>query len=251
VTGDAGTFAVTTSGGFPIPSLSETGPLPSGVTFVDNNNGTATLSGTPAAGSGGTYPITITASNGVAPDATQAFTLTVNQSAAITSKSRAAFTKEVLGSFTPMATGYPAPTVTESGALPTGVTFAGGELSGTPTVTGTFHITFTADNGVGADAIQRFTLKVLGFHVTTKILPNGTQGVAYSAKLKALGGTAPYVWATLTAPPGGLTLSSKGLLHGTVPTTVAAGTYGFNVQVTDATLPTHQVATATVEITVG
>jgi hypothetical protein len=60
--------------------LTETGTLPSGVTFVDNGNGTATLAGTAADGTAGTYPITITAFNDVAPDATQAFTLTVNAS---------------------------------------------------------------------------------------------------------------------------------------------------------------------------
>ena len=48
------------------------------MTFTDNGNGTATLAGTPAAGTGGTYPFTITAANGVLPDATQSFTLTVN-----------------------------------------------------------------------------------------------------------------------------------------------------------------------------
>ena len=52
------------------------------MTFTDNGDGTATLSGTPAAGTGGTYPITITATNGVSPDATQTFTLTVDQAAA-------------------------------------------------------------------------------------------------------------------------------------------------------------------------
>jgi hypothetical protein len=35
------------------------------------------LSGTPAAGSEGVYPIVVTASNGTAPDATQDFTLSV------------------------------------------------------------------------------------------------------------------------------------------------------------------------------
>ena len=49
------------------------------MTFVDNGDGTATLAGTPAAGTGGTYALTITATNGVAPDATQSFTLTVDQ----------------------------------------------------------------------------------------------------------------------------------------------------------------------------
>jgi len=74
--GAAGSFTVTATG-VPTPSLSESGALPSGVTFVNNGNGTATLSGTPASGMAGTYPITITASNGVTPAATQSFTLTV------------------------------------------------------------------------------------------------------------------------------------------------------------------------------
>ncbi len=74
--GSAGTFTVTTTG-VPTATISETGALPSGVTFTDNGNGTATLAGTPAAGTGGTYPITITAANGVLPNASQGFTLTI------------------------------------------------------------------------------------------------------------------------------------------------------------------------------
>lgn len=80
--GAAGSFAVTTTGS-PVPGLSEVGTLPSGVTFVDNGNGTATLAGTPAAGSNGTYALTLTASNGIAPDATQAFTLIVSAPPAV------------------------------------------------------------------------------------------------------------------------------------------------------------------------
>ena len=83
--GSSGTFNVTATG-TPTPTLTKTGALPSGVTFVDNHNGTATLSGTPAAGTGGTYAISITAANGVNPDASQAFTLTVNQAPAVTSQ---------------------------------------------------------------------------------------------------------------------------------------------------------------------
>jgi hypothetical protein len=77
-TGRAGNFTVTTSG-VPTPSLSESGALPSGVSFTDNGDGTATLAGTPADGTGGTYPLTITASNGISPDASQTFTLTVQE----------------------------------------------------------------------------------------------------------------------------------------------------------------------------
>ncbi len=75
--GTAGSFAITTTG-TPTPSLAETGTLPSGVTFQYDGNGTATLSGTPSSGSGGTYSLTITASNGVGTNASQSFTLAVN-----------------------------------------------------------------------------------------------------------------------------------------------------------------------------
>jgi CSLREA domain-containing protein len=74
VEGTAGTFTVTTTGN-PRPSLSESGPLPNGVHFTDNGDGTATLTGIPTVA--GQFPITISATNGVPPAATQTFTLTV------------------------------------------------------------------------------------------------------------------------------------------------------------------------------
>lgn len=75
---ETGTFTVTATG-VPTPSLAETGPLPAGVTFQDNGNGTATLSGTPAPGTEGTYSLTFIASNGVGAPATQNVTLTVSR----------------------------------------------------------------------------------------------------------------------------------------------------------------------------
>ncbi|HEY1806688.1 MAG TPA: choice-of-anchor Q domain-containing protein, partial [Terracidiphilus sp.] len=73
--GTNGYFTVTTNGS-PNPSLSESGSLPNGVTFTNNGDGTATLTGT--ATQSGTFPFTITATNGTSPDAVQNFTLTVN-----------------------------------------------------------------------------------------------------------------------------------------------------------------------------
>ena len=75
-TGQAATFTLTSSG-FPTAALSVQGTLPAGVTFTDNGDGTATLEGAPAGGTGGVYRLTITAANDVAPAATQEFTLTV------------------------------------------------------------------------------------------------------------------------------------------------------------------------------
>jgi hypothetical protein len=74
--GSAGTFTMTTTGS-PTATLLESGALPSGVTFHNNGDGTATLAGTPAARTAGTYPLSITASNAVAPNATQSFSLVV------------------------------------------------------------------------------------------------------------------------------------------------------------------------------
>src|SRR5262249_45938302 len=63
-----------TATGFPVSAFSETGTLPGGVTL---DGTTGQLGGKPDAGSAGSYPITITAKNGVGSDATQQFTLTV------------------------------------------------------------------------------------------------------------------------------------------------------------------------------
>jgi hypothetical protein len=74
--GTVGSFTVRATG-TPAPTLGENGSLPSGITF---NAGTGLLSGTPAAGTNGTYNITFTANNGVSPTASQSFTLTVSPS---------------------------------------------------------------------------------------------------------------------------------------------------------------------------
>ena len=73
--GAAATFTIATTGA-PTAAISETGVLPAGVTLTDNGDGTATLASTSATAAG-VYQFTIDASNGVGPDATQAFTLTV------------------------------------------------------------------------------------------------------------------------------------------------------------------------------
>ncbi|MDR6120082.1 hypothetical protein QE370_003266 [Aeromicrobium sp. SORGH_AS981] len=86
--GEAGSFTVTTVAGYPSDTaLTVAGDLPSGLSFVDNGDGTATLAGTPANGSAATYPVTVEASNAKL-SSTQDVTLTVSlatQTVAITS----------------------------------------------------------------------------------------------------------------------------------------------------------------------
>ena len=91
-----------------------------------------------------------------------AFGLT-NAAPLFTSAATATFEVGVPGSFTVRASGSPAPTLAESGALPSGVIFspASGLLSGTPTSAGTFPLQFTASNGIAPDATQDFVLNVI------------------------------------------------------------------------------------------
>ncbi|GEM_PF-1343819 len=79
--GSVGAFNVTTAGLPDVSSITQTGSLPTGVTFTDNGDGTASLTGIPAAGTNSVYPLVFTATNGIVPDAVQSFTLSVEQAA--------------------------------------------------------------------------------------------------------------------------------------------------------------------------
>jgi nitrogen regulatory protein PII-like uncharacterized protein len=161
--GSGNSFAIVTTGA-PTNIITESGALPAGVSFNDDtNDDEATLSGNPT--QNGVFPITLTAHNGVGPDAVQNFTLTVDQAAAITTAAATMFTVGTSGLFTVTTTGFPDDTITESGALPSGVSLVdngnnSATLAGTPTQGGVFPITLTAHNAVSSDAVQHFTLTV-------------------------------------------------------------------------------------------
>jgi ELWxxDGT repeat protein/autotransporter-associated beta strand protein len=110
--GTSGSFTVTTEPGFPVPTvIKEDGPLPEGVLFKDKGDGTATLSGTPAVGSGAKYNLTFTAyNNNFTEQSEQQFTLIVSEAPTITSQDSATFTVGV-AAISPVTTdgGYPTP----------------------------------------------------------------------------------------------------------------------------------------------
>lgn len=154
-------FAITTSG-YPNAALTETGSLPSGVTFVDNGDGTATISGTPGTGVGGVYTLTINATNGIGAPATQAFTITVNQAPAISSAASATVTHGTASAFQVTASGFPAPTYSLLGTLPTGVSIVHGTgvlKTTASTPAGIYTFTVTAANST-ATTTQTFALTV-------------------------------------------------------------------------------------------
>jgi hypothetical protein len=109
--------------------------------------------------------LTITASNGVNPVASETFTLIVDEVPQISSANSANFTVGTNGSFQLTATGYPGSTYSESGALPAGLSFSNvtGLLTGTPLANtgGSYTLHFTPTNAAGTGATQTFTLIVL------------------------------------------------------------------------------------------
>ena len=173
VVGTFGTFTVRTSPPVPSATVSFTGTLPQGISFVPNGDGTATVGGTAAAASEGSYPINITASNGTLPNAMQTFTITVQdappvpQAPVITSAATGSFMVGTAGTFTITATGTPTPSFTLIGAQPSWLSFVD-NTDGTATLSGTpdadsdlsYSFTITARNGVSPNATQDFTLTV-------------------------------------------------------------------------------------------
>jgi hypothetical protein len=80
VVGQPVNTAIATEPGQPTPSISLSGgiTLPAGLSLTDNHDGTATISGTPAPGTAGTYPMTLLAQASVTypmPDGTLSGTL--------------------------------------------------------------------------------------------------------------------------------------------------------------------------------
>ncbi|MDD3948633.1 MAG: putative Ig domain-containing protein, partial [Anaerolineaceae bacterium] len=224
--GSLGSFTFTSSGS-PTSQITYTGTLPVGVGFVDNGDGTAKLEGTPATGTEGVYELTITASNGVLPEDTQTFTLTVVPAPAapiITSPAITNFKVGIPGSFTVTATGNPSPTFSYTGSLPDGVTLtSAGLLSGTAAegTGGVYSLTITASNGVEPDDTQSFTLVVSEApEFTSEDNTTFTAGMLGSFTITTSGYPKPAI-TTGDALPAWLSLVDQGdgtaILSGTPP----------------------------------
>jgi Putative Ig domain len=124
-----------------------------------------------------------------------------------------------------------------SGVLPAGLTAAidvsglSVDLVGTPTEAGYFDIWFNVVNQNGQNSYLYHRLVVDYINplvITTSTLSNIVTGQAYSQLLSGYGGTPPYTWTLDSSSPvlpGGITLSSSGLLAGTT----SATTYTANV----------------------
>ena len=162
VAGRNSTYTITTTG-YPTPSLYQSGALPSGLTFVDNGNGTATISGTPEAASSGVYPVTIAASSS-SGTVTETIDLVDDPPLEITSPSTAAFS-DIPGTSFGLTTNSLVGSVTfsETGTLPAGITFDlnTGTITGSSSAIGNYPIVVTAQSDDGQTSpAQNLTLTV-------------------------------------------------------------------------------------------
>jgi Putative Ig domain len=134
-----------------------------------------------------------------------------------------------------------------AGALPAGLTLAKSttdtvKITGKATAAGssTFTITVTDSSAADPPSSQQLTIVVSSLAITTTSpLPSGTVGTAYDSpglQFTATGGTGTDTWTVASGStlPGGLSLSSTGVLSGT-PT--VAGTFTFGITATDSATP--------------
>ncbi len=252
-------FTVTSSPGYPgAAALTLGGTLPSGVSFVDNGDGTATISGTPAAASGGDYALTLTVTNGAGSSA-QSFTLSVTEEPAITSADAATIGVGSAAAFTVTSSpGHPgAVALTEGGTLPAGVTFTD-HGDGTATFGGsaaagsggTYPLTLTATNGAGSST-QSFTLTVTEDPAITS--PNAatiTVGDAAAVAVTSSPGYSGAVELSVTgALPAGVTFTDNGdgtaVLDGTAKAG-SGGEYALTLKAKNTTGAATQAFTLTV-----
>ena len=122
-----------------------------------------------------------------------------------------------------------------TGALPTGLNplSSGGQISGTPTASGTFNFTAKVTDSSSTTATGNFSITVnAALAVTTSSLPPGTQGTTYtSTNLNATGGVTPYTWTINSgALPTGIMLTGNTISG--LPT--VSGTFPITFKVTDA-----------------
>ena len=148
----------------------------------------------------------------------------------------------------------PLKTWVASGTLPPGLSFnaATGEVSGTPTATGTFpfmlQLTDTSAVPFTVTANKSITISnpVPPLTLVGGPQPIGEVGIPYTTSLVAAGGVTPYAWSIISGSlPAGLSISpTTGIISGT-PT--AQGTSTLTVQVQDST---NATAAAQISITV-
>jgi VCBS repeat-containing protein len=218
-----------------------------------------TLSFTPVATAQGIANVTVrlhdnggTANGGVDTSAAVMFEIDILKAPTITSGNSANFQAGTPSTFTVTTTGFLPPAITETGALPSGITLVdhhdntaslgGNAAQGSG---GVYPITIKATNLAGM-ATQSFTITVCNIiAITNPSTTSGPAGVAFSQTFTQTGAVGGATFTTTSTLPAGLSLSTGGVLSGTPTQT---GTFPIVVKVTDVNNCTGTGATYTLVI---
>ncbi len=143
--------------GSPTPTLTEVGSIPAGISF---DNGL--FSGTASVGTGGLYPISLSAQNSIGYSNSKSIQLTVLERPSFINSAPTGTAFNSPFTFDYSVNGYPVPTFTlGSGTLPSGLALSGGGvLTGTPNTSGTYSARVDTTNSLGVTG-QSFSFLVV------------------------------------------------------------------------------------------
>jgi hypothetical protein len=259
--GTAYSQTLTATGGTSPYSFAVTsGALPAGLTL----SGAGAITGKPTAAGTANFTVTATDAQQATGQAALSIVVAPPPTLSVTTTSLPNGTMGTAYSQTLGATGGVPPYIWSlTGSLPVGLSLNSttGGITGTPTAVATANFTAIVTDSLKTTAQAALSIKInaapVPLTVTPTTLPNATVGVAYTQKLTAAGGTAPYTFAvTLGSLPAGFSFSA-GTISGTAPT---AESGNFTVTVTDSAGATLNVplslnavnpANPTVSVTVG
>ncbi|WP_186391948.1 cadherin-like beta sandwich domain-containing protein [Pannonibacter sp. CS1GBFMT1] len=190
-----------------------------------------------------TISVVVTAQNGTT---VQTYTVTVTRAEVITlSPASGALENGIVGvsySQTFSASGGLEPYVLVlAGNLPEGLSFADGNLTGTPVAEGSYSFTITATDANKATGQAAYSLEVkeaaasISFSPASGALPEAMAGEDYNTSISVSGGKGPYLFSISsgTLPPGMVLNVSTGALSGPLDADTE-GSYSFTIQVIDA-----------------
>lgn len=214
------------------------GTIPPGLTL----SSAGVLSGTPSVAS--TFTLTVGATDKAVPANTATLTVSITiEPLSFTSTGTPDVYQYESTTIKPTVNGGKAPLTfsISAGSLPPGLklTASSGQISGTPTTTGTYNFTLTVtDSQVSpghATASAGITMVVHPLTITTTSLPDGTVGKAYAGKLTIRGGKTPFVVIIAGGElPPGVKMSSAGVFSGTA---VQTGTFHLLLRASNKATP--------------